>query len=83
MAFGNCIVVNDMPANLETVGHAALPYRREEGSLDLARVLASVLAHPDLIVEYRHRAAERAAHEYSWDAVTAQYETLFWTLAHR
>ncbi len=77
MAFGNCVVVNDMPANLETVGTAALPYRGDEGAAGLAPVLAHVLAHPDEIADYRQRAAERAATVYSWDAVTDQYEALF------
>ncbi len=82
MAFGNCVIVNDMAANLETVGDAALPYHGEQGAEDLARVLEQVIADPALIAEYRRRAAHRAATVYSWEAVTDQYETLFAELAH-
>ena len=81
MAFGNCVVVNDMAANMETVGDAALPYSGSEGANDLARVLAQAIADPALIEEYRQRAAHRAATVYSWDAVTDQYEDLFSQLA--
>jgi glycosyltransferase involved in cell wall biosynthesis len=81
MAFGNCVVVNDMPANLETVGDAAIPYRGTEGAQDLARVLGEVIAQPGLIEEYRQRAAHRAATVYSWNAVTDQYERLFAQMA--
>jgi glycosyltransferase involved in cell wall biosynthesis len=77
MAFGNCVVVNDMAANLETVGNAAIPYRGTDGAAGLASVLERVLANPDELADYRRRAAERAATVYSWDAVTDQYEALF------
>ena len=81
MAFGNCVIVNDMAANLETVGDAAIPYRGTQGADALAPVLGEVIAHPEVIEEYRRRAAERAATVYSWDAVTTQYEALFAHLA--
>jgi glycosyltransferase involved in cell wall biosynthesis len=82
MAFGNCVIVNDMAANLETVGDAAMPYRGTEGAADLARVLGQVLANPGVIQDYRQRALDRAA-TYSWDAVADQYEALFAALAAR
>ena len=81
MAFGNCVVVNDMAANMETVGDAALPYAGADGATDLARVMAQAIADPALVDEYRQRAAHRAATVYSWDAVTDQYEDLFSQLA--
>ncbi|MGE5335546.1 MAG: DUF1972 domain-containing protein [Nitrososphaerota archaeon] len=81
MAFGNCVVVNDMAANMETVGDAALPYSGAAGASDLARVMAHAIANPALVEEYRQRAAHRAATVYSWDAVTDQYEDLFSQLA--
>jgi glycosyltransferase involved in cell wall biosynthesis len=81
MAFGNCVIVNDMEANLETVGDAALPYRGELGADDLARVLRGTLASPALIEEFREKAGERARTIYSWEVVTDQYEALFAQLA--
>jgi glycosyltransferase involved in cell wall biosynthesis len=83
MAFGNCVVVNDMAANVETVGDAAVPYDGTAGADDLTRVLGMVLADPALIARYRQRAAERAATVYSWEAITDQYEELFGQLASR
>ena len=83
MAFGNCVVVNDMAANVETVGDAAVPYDGASADDDLTRVLGAVLADPALIARYRQRAAERAASVYSWKAITDQYEDLFGRLASR
>jgi glycosyltransferase involved in cell wall biosynthesis len=81
MAFGNCVIVNDTPANLETVGQAAIPYRGSGGAEELARVLGAALADPQRIAAYRHAAAHRAATVYSWDVITDQYEDLFARLA--
>ena len=83
MAFGNCVIVNDMAANMETVGDAALPYSGTKGASDLARVMGQALSNPALVAEYRKRAAHRASTVYSWDAVTHQYEALFAQLARR
>lgn len=80
MAFGNCVIVNDMAANLETVGDAALPYRGDSVE-DLTRVLGGTIAQPQRIAEYRQRAAHRAATVYNWEVVTNQYEALFAQLA--
>jgi glycosyltransferase involved in cell wall biosynthesis len=81
MAFGNCVVVNDMAANMETVGDAGLPYAGASGATDLAQVLAQAIADPALVEEYRKRAAYRAKTVYTWDVVTDQYERLFARLA--
>jgi glycosyltransferase involved in cell wall biosynthesis len=83
MAFGNCVIVNDMPANLETVGDAAIPYRGDLGAPALADALRQVLEQSWLVDDYRERAARRATSVYSWDVVTDQYEALFTQLARR
>jgi glycosyltransferase involved in cell wall biosynthesis len=81
MAFGNCVVVNDMAANMETIGDAGLPYAGDQGATDLARVMAQAIANPALVEDYRKRAAHRAKTVYSWEVVTDQYERLFAQLA--
>jgi glycosyltransferase involved in cell wall biosynthesis len=83
MAFGNCIITNDWPANLETVADAALSYSGAEGASSLQRVLAQLLTNPALIDDYRRRAAQRARAVYSWEAVTDRYEELFKQLSRR
>lgn len=83
MAFGNCIVVNDMAANRETIGDAGILYSGHDGAAGLAAALREVIAHPEMIAELRKRAAARAADVYSWAAVTDQYEQLFTQLRWR
>ncbi|MDW8396208.1 MAG: glycosyltransferase [Anaerolineae bacterium] len=76
MAFGACVVVNDTPENLETIGEAGLSYAGAAGAQAAAEVLAHLFAHPEQVTELRAQAKQRAAVEYDWEQVTSQYEAL-------
>jgi glycosyltransferase involved in cell wall biosynthesis len=75
LAAGNCVLVNDHRPNAETVGDAGIYFSGRAGVDDLTRKLERLLAEPALVDEYRGRALERAR-QYSWEAVTDQYEQL-------
>jgi glycosyltransferase involved in cell wall biosynthesis len=75
MAAGNCVLVNDHPPNVETVGDAGIYFSGRDGVSDLTTQLGRLLDDSDLVAEYRARARDRAR-GYSWDAVTDQYERL-------
>jgi glycosyltransferase involved in cell wall biosynthesis len=75
MAAGNCVLVNDHRPNAETVGDAGIYFSGRGGVGDLAAQLERLLSDPELVAEYRARALHRAE-EYSWEAVTNQYEQL-------
>ncbi len=77
MAFGNCVVVNNTPENLETIGNAGFAYVGNNGAADLKGVLQSLLDDPDLINRYGLLAQQHAKVHYTWDAVTEEYEQLF------
>lgn len=79
MAFGVCVVVNDTPENLETIGTAGVKYEGAAGAEALAEVLAHLLSHPAQVAELRVQAKQRAAMEYDWERVTSQYEALLGT----
>jgi glycosyltransferase involved in cell wall biosynthesis len=80
MAFGNCVVVNATPQNLEVIGDAGFHYDGVQGAANLRGVLRQLLNQPQLVSAYRQMARGRAGECYSWEAVTTQYEELFWTL---
>ncbi len=82
MALGNCVVANDTPENLETVGDAGLAY---DGSApaSLRQVLVRLLADPALVAGYQGRARERARVTFTWDGVTDAYERLFYMLCRK
>lgn len=75
LAAGNCVLVNDHPPNVETVGEGGIYFSGQAGVDDLASQLDRLLNDPELVAEYRIRGLERAK-EYSWEAVTDSYEEL-------
>ena len=76
MALGNCVLVNDIPTNLETAGRAAIAYSGKLGAEDLSAKLAELINDPSRVEQYRRLASRRAAETYSWDRVTDQYAEL-------
>ena len=78
MAFGNCVIVYNTPENLETIGDAGLSYEGKGGGEALREVLKPLLEQPALVDSYRQKAAIRAAHYFTWEAVTDAYEALFY-----
>ena len=77
MAFGRCVVVNDTPENLETIGDAGLSYEGATGAASLRTVLERLLKDPEMVQEYGGRARDRVRAHYSWESVTDAYERLF------
>jgi glycosyltransferase involved in cell wall biosynthesis len=75
MAAGNCVLVNDHPPNVETVGDAGIYFAGSRGVDDLTEQLGRLLDDDQLVATYRRRALERVEH-YSWEAVTDRYEEM-------
>lgn len=80
MAFSNCVIIHNTLENLETVGDAGFSYDGKIGAADLRRLLAELLARPDLVEAYRSKARVRAQTVYSWESVTDAYECLCYQL---
>jgi glycosyltransferase involved in cell wall biosynthesis len=75
MAAGNCVLVNDHPPNVETVGDAGIYFSGHGGVDDLFRKLERLLGDPALVESYRERALRRAR-DYSWETITDEYERM-------
>jgi glycosyltransferase involved in cell wall biosynthesis len=85
MAFGNCVIVHNTPENLETIGagEAGLFYDGKVGAESLREVLVKLLLDPLQIAEFRRKGRQFAQLHYSWDAVTDEYERLFYRTLQR
>lgn len=81
MAFGNCVVVRDTPANMEVIGSAGASFSDADDVESLASVLRRLDADDAEVERLRHAALDRVRQAYSWDRVTDQYEALFAQLA--
>ncbi len=82
MGYGNCVLVNDEPANRETAADAAI-YFDVQDRTSLTAAFEQAAGNPVRTRLLGERAATRAASEYNWDRVTDQYEELFRRLCDR
>jgi glycosyltransferase involved in cell wall biosynthesis len=76
MAFGNCVVVNGTPENIEVVGEAGLVYKKNDVA-SLGDKLQFLIDHEEICASYGQKAQERARQKYSWEMVVDAYENLF------
>jgi glycosyltransferase involved in cell wall biosynthesis len=73
MGYGNCVLVNDTPSNLEVISDAGFHYRGADGDADLRVKIQQLLDRPELVAEYRVRASERAQARFRWTDVVEQH----------
>jgi glycosyltransferase involved in cell wall biosynthesis len=73
MGYGNCALVNDTPSNLEVIADSGLHYSGADGHVDLQRKLQQLLDAPDVVVEYRVSARQRAQTYYRWEDVVQKH----------
>jgi glycosyltransferase involved in cell wall biosynthesis len=83
MAFGNAVVVNDTAENLETIAGAGVAYNGRIGAESLRTVLIELLNDPARIEQLRAAARQRARAVYSWEAITDEYERLFYRVCRQ
>lgn len=76
MGAGNCVIVNSIPENLETIGDAGLSFARNDPR-DLRRVLQTLLDRPDVVERYRIKARQRVKEVYNWDRITLNHEIVY------
>ena len=77
MGFGNCVLVNDTPSNLEVIADAGFSYRGSEGDENLVHQLRMLVDEPALVEKYRRRAWHRAQEHYRWEDVVRQHALLY------
>jgi glycosyltransferase involved in cell wall biosynthesis len=76
MAYGNPIIANGTPENLEVLGGAGVYYRRNDFS-DLKQQIAYFLSSREERECYGKLAKDRAGALYSWDRIAGKYEQLW------
>jgi glycosyltransferase involved in cell wall biosynthesis len=76
MAYGNCVIANGTPENIEVLGESGLVYSKNNFD-ELSKLIEGILVDPKSISDYGEKAKKRAKEVYNWDKVTEQYEKLF------
>ena len=75
MSYGNCVVVNGTPENLEVIDGAGLSFPKNDFE-QLSGILDQLLKDPARVHDLGSRAKQRAHDRYSWDTVVGRYERL-------
>jgi glycosyltransferase involved in cell wall biosynthesis len=81
MGFGNCVLVNDTPSNLEVIEDAGFSYRGAIGVSDLRQQMQMLDQSPQVVGDCREKAQSRARVHYRWDDVVEKHSNLYRTLA--
>ena len=76
MSYGNCVVANGTPENIEVVADSAKIYPKNDFNV-LQETLQALIDDPEQVKEFGRKARQRALENYSWDTVVARYEELF------
>lgn len=76
LSYGRCVLVSDIPENLEVVGDAAPRFRSRDVD-DLARSLTALDTNPGEVARYEKTVDETLARKFRWDAVVEETEALY------
>lgn len=82
LSYGRCVLISDIPENLEVTEDCAFTFKNRDVD-DLARQLGRLLAEPALVRTYEQRAKQHIADHYSWDRVVDATERVYEELAAR
>ncbi len=75
MSYGKCVLVSDIPENLEAVNHQAEKYGaafENKNAADLAEKIEFLLSNPELIKEKGKQAQDYVLKKYNWDKITSE-----------
>lgn len=77
MSYGNCCIVSDIPENIEALNNLGYTFRNRDVN-DLARILEFVIQESDFKINHIKQAAkEYVMKNFSWDAITSEFEKLY------
>ena len=75
MASGKCVVVLDVPYNLEVIEDCGISFSKKEG--DLLRKLKILDKNEKLVKSLGEKAFQRVKKFYTWEKIIFEYDKLF------
>lgn len=76
LSFGKCVLVSDIPENLEVVEDCAVTFESRNVE-DLRAKMATLLADPERVASYETRGRALIRQYYSWDVVVDALERVY------
>lgn len=80
LSYGRCVLVSDIPENLEVAEECAVSFRSQDVG-DLQAKLEHLIARPDVVQQHGERARRHILQHYSWDPVAQATAELYRSLA--
>jgi glycosyltransferase involved in cell wall biosynthesis len=81
MAMGKCVLVSDIPENLESIGKAGFSFKHGD-PLDLKEKLQFLIENPDNVKKIKFKAINRIKDLYNWNKIVDQIEKIYLSLNH-
>ncbi len=81
VAYGNCIIASNIPANMEVAEDIGVIFESQNVD-DLCRALSTVMSNPALAKELGERAKTRGVVEYNYDSVTEKTVEAYRSILH-
>ncbi len=76
LSFGKCVLVSDIPENMEVVEDCAVSFESQNVA-DLRDKMAMLLAREELVNSFEERCRTLIRENYSWDVVVDALEALY------
>ncbi len=76
LSFGRCVLVSDIPENIEVVGDSAVSFRTRDVQ-DLSSKLQLCLDHPEMVNATAERCKALAEEKYSWPKLVEATEEVY------
>jgi glycosyltransferase involved in cell wall biosynthesis len=76
LSFGKCVLVSDIPENMEVVEDCAVSFRSQDVT-DLRAKMEHLLASPTLVDSFEDRCRRLIRENYSWDVVVEALEAVY------
>ena len=76
LSFGKCVVVSDIPENLEVTEDCAVPFRSRDVD-DLRGKMDHLLHNPELVDSFEERCRNRIREHFAWDVGVDSLERVY------
>jgi glycosyltransferase involved in cell wall biosynthesis len=76
MAAGRCVLVSDIPENIESIDHSGLTFVNADAE-DLRAQLRKLINHPEIVAERGRKGREHVRFTFDWDRITERTEEVY------
>lgn len=82
MSFGKCVLISNIPENLEAIDHSGVPFAVGDVE-DLKNKMIALINHPEIIEENSRRALRFIEKKFEWNKVVDAIEELYYQVVKK